>query len=127
MLRTEEKKFYADTVWGASKLSRCSIQRGALLVKGGYILTYGYNQKIVQSKDYELSAICKTMFEARDLDLSGSALFSTYFPPLEDMKLIISFRVPTVYFFGKVDDPYAVELTNKTAQEGLTLQLVQLK
>ncbi len=103
------------------------MQRGAVLVRGKFILGYGLNRKVVKSKDYEISAIYDAIFSARDQDLSEAVIFSTYFPSLDDMKLLISCGITSVYFFGKIDDPHAVELANKTAQEGLTLQLTQLK
>jgi len=52
------------------------------------------------------------LFGARDLDISGSILFSTAFPGIEDIKLIVASGVSTLYFFDKPNDPDTVRLLN---------------
>lgn len=127
MLNSKQKKFYADIAWGASELSKCDFKQGCLLARGGFILAYGYNKKIVESKEYEISAIYNAAFNARESSLNGATIFSTYFPSIDDMKIIISCGISTVYFFGVINDPHAVEIANRTVQENIPLELIQLK
>lgn len=81
----------------------------------------------MQGCDYEISAIFDAVFAARDIDISGTAIFTTYFPALSDLILIISTGITSVYFFGEIRDPKTVELTNKLAENLIPLEIIQLK
>jgi len=59
-----------------------------------------------------VSAIYDAIFSARDIDLTGSMIFSTYFPSLDEMKLILAVGISDLYFTGKIDHPDTVYLLN---------------
>ena len=126
MLTTEEKRFFTGTAVGAGRLSKCSEQQGATLILGRRILSYGYNRKIIKNKAWEVSAISDTLFGARDQDITGAFLFSTYFPTIDDMKMIIVTGIIKVYFFGKVNNSDAVDLINNFNSSSNLLELIQL-
>lgn len=126
MLGKRQKKFFAVITWGASELSACSVKKGAVVVKEKIILGYGFNRKIIKNKNYEISAIYDAIFSARSDDLTGTYLFTTHFPVLEECKLIISCGISTIYFFGEITDPYTVEIANNTSKESINLKFIKL-
>ena len=126
MLTKKEKAFFLRTAQGASTVSSATVGRGAVLVKGNKIIGTGYNREIIKGHRWEISAICDAIFSARDVNLAGTSLFSTYFPNIEDIKLIIATGVSRVYFYGKIDDPETTELLNSFKQGLGPIELIQL-
>jgi len=102
-------KFFADIAWGARNLSSCEDPKGAALSKDSELLSYGFNKKIAE---YETSAIYDAVFAARSYNISGSSIFSTCFPSLDDVKLIIATGMTSIFFFGEITDMNAVQLIN---------------
>lgn len=127
MLTKKEKRFFADIAWGASALSICEPGRGAALINGRQVQSYGFNKKIIKNKKWEISAIYDTVFGAKDIDMSNFILFSTYFPSLDDMILIVSVGISSVHFFGKITDMEAVEFTNSLKDDSIPLEIIQLE
>jgi deoxycytidylate deaminase len=127
MLTTEEKRFFIDTALGIGRISKCPLQQGAVLVRGSRILSHGYNRRIVPNKDWEISAIYDALFGARDTNLLDTALFSTYFPPLDDTKLILATGVSTLYFLGKITSPETVSLLNSLQGSSISLEVIHLE
>jgi deoxycytidylate deaminase len=128
MLTDEEKRFFADTARGASNLSSCPVKRGAVLTRGHKILSTGHNRRIIPEKEWETSAVFDAIFSARDVDLTGSFIFTTHFPDIEDTKLIITTGITYIYFFGSIPtlgDP-VVELLNSLNSESILLEICQL-
>jgi len=74
-----------------------------------------------------MSAIFDAIFSARDVDLTDTAIFSTYFPDINDIKLIIATGVSKVYFYGKIDNPETVELMNSLVTNLIPLEIFQLE
>lgn len=122
MLRTPEKRFFATIALGAKELSCCNKKSGAVLIQGRRILSYGYSRKVIKNEDWEISAIYDTLFGARDQDIRDSILFSTEFPNLEEMELIVASGIGILYFFGKADKIDAINLANKTSIEIIKLK-----
>ena len=127
MLKSKEKKFFADTAWGISRLSACPVQRGATLIRDSQLTSTGYNRKIISSKQWEISAIYDAVFSAKHEDLSESTLFSTCFPAFNDMTLIIAVGVSTLYFFGEMGDLDTVELINELPKNKIPFEIIHLK
>lgn len=59
--------------------------------------------------------------------MSGALLFSTYFPHLDELKLVFSAGISTVYFFGEVNDPESAKFLNTMTREGSPLEMVKLE
>jgi len=59
--------------------------------------------------------------------MTDSILFSTCFPTFDDMKLIVSVGVISVYFFGEIDDIKAVELSNNLPKNLMSLEIIHLE
>lgn len=76
---------------------------------------------------WTISGVYDTLFGARDLDLSGSVLFCTQFPTLEEMKLIVSAGIESVYFFGQVSDPETAKFANSLTKASIPLELIRLE
>jgi len=74
-----------------------------------------------------VSAIYDAIFAARAIDISGCTLFSTHFPNLDDVKLIVATGVTSVYFFGLITDQNAVTLINNLKDASIPLELIALK
>jgi hypothetical protein len=128
MFTLEERRFFAATARGASNLSSCPIKQGAVLVRGHKILSTGHNRRIIPSSDkWESSAIFDAVFSARDVDLTGSALFTTYYPNVEDMKLLITAGIVILSFFGEVNDISSRDLSNSLAPASIPLEIIQLQ
>ena len=93
-------------------------------------MSYGINRRIIKDSDnpaWEVSAILDALFGARDRDLTGTVLFSTKFPSIDDIKMIAAVGVITVYFFGDVNDAGAVALANAMTDCSISLELVKLQ
>jgi len=54
-------------------------------------------------------------------------LFSTHFPSLDDMLLIISVGISVIYFFGEATDVKTVLFVNTLSKNSIPLEMVQLK
>ena len=126
MLTEEEKKFFINTALGVCRLSKCPIQQGAVLIRGSRILSHGFNRKIIADKEWEISAIYDAIFSARDSDLTGTDLFSTYFPSLEEMKLIIAVGIKTFRFLGKITHPETVQLLNSLPGPPKSIEIIKI-
>ena len=122
MFIPEEKEFYATVAWGASNLSTCKQKHGAVIV-GNATLFYGYNKTLTEI--HEKSAIMMVIHRALAVEgnIDGCALFTTQFPNVADMKMIIEVGISYVYFFGNIDDPDTVRLINETG----AVEMVQLE
>jgi hypothetical protein len=59
------------------------------------------------------------------MDISKSAVFSTYFPTMDDVKLIVATGVSSIYFSGDINDKSTVDLINCLVEEGLVLEIIQ--
>lgn len=105
----------------------CEPKRGAALINGRQIQSYGFNKKVIKGKKWEISAIYDVLFGTKDIDMSGFILFSTYFPSLDDMILIVAVGISTVYFFGEVVDVSTVEFTNNLKEGSISLEMIHLK
>jgi len=81
----------------------------------------------MENKEWEISAIHDTLFGARDRDMTNSILFSTHFPPLEEMILIASVGITVIYFFGKITDIKTVEFVNSMTDSKIPLEIINLK
>jgi deoxycytidylate deaminase len=127
MLSIEEKRFYANTAWGASSLSSCPTKCGAVIARGDGLISSGYNRRLLKDKNWEISAIYDAILKARDIDLSRCTLFSTYFPSIDDLKLIVATGISTIYFFGIIDNQETVSLINNLNKESIPLELIHLK
>jgi deoxycytidylate deaminase len=81
----------------------------------------------MDNPEWEVSAILDALYGSRENNLEGTSLFSTIFPSLEDMKMILSVGISSVYFFGNVTDVTSVELVNASADNSIPLELIQLQ
>jgi deoxycytidylate deaminase len=126
MLEDKEKGFYTETAIGASKLSGCLPRQGALLIQDRRILAHGYNKKIITGEEWEMSAIYDAVFASRNEKLEGTTLFTTYFPTIEDLKLIVAVGITSLYFMGNINDAKAVKLLNNLKSESIPLEITQL-
>jgi hypothetical protein len=61
------------------------------------------------------------------VDLTGSALFTTYYPNVEDMKLLITAGIVILSFFGEVNDISSRDLSNSLAPASIPLEIIQLQ
>jgi hypothetical protein len=127
-LSDREKQFYSNMAKGSALLSFCGFQRGAVLITTGRNATHGYNRPLIKGvkidgQDIEVSAIYDAIFSSRDLDLNGSTVFSTHFPTVDDLKLMVSVGVNTIYFFGQINDAHTVMVLNEMAGVMTVIQL----
>lgn len=125
MLTDEEKRFFCNTALGAKNLSRSKTPQGALVVKGRQIQSFGYSRQVVTKRDYEISAIYDAIFGARDVNLAGAVVFSTYFPSLNDTILIVSMGIPRIYFTGNIEDKSAIDLINHLKDDSIPLEIIK--
>jgi deoxycytidylate deaminase len=61
------------------------------------------------------------------VSLVGAVIFSTYFPSLNDMVLILAVGITTVYFMGNISDTKTVDLINSTKENGISLEMIKLE
>ena len=125
MYTIEEKRFFRNTALGAREINNNT--QGAIVVRGKQIQSYGYSRRVVPKREYEISAIHDAVFGARDVNLEGAVLFSTYFPSLDDVILILSVGISTVYFMGEINDAKAVDLINCSKENDISLAMIKLE
>ena len=77
--------------------------------------------------NHEVSAVQDALYASRDVDLTGAVLFASYFPSLEDLKLIVATGVSTIYFFGEINDANSVSLINNLASSSIPLEIIKLE
>jgi len=58
--------------------------------------------------------------------LKDAKLFSTHFPDLNDVKLIIMAGITSIYFKGEITDVVAVELINHLHDSSIPLEIIKL-
>jgi len=61
------------------------------------------------------------------VSLAGAVIFSTYFPSLNDMVLILAVGITTVFFMGNISDTKTVDLINCTKENGIPLEMIKLE
>lgn len=125
MLSTIDKQFYSAIAWGACRQSDCSEGKGAVLVRGSKVISIGHSRRILKDK-WEISAIFDAIFGSRDTDITGTILFSTYFPQIEDIKLITISGIKTVYFFGGQNDAQTVEFLHSLNEKTEIVEMLNL-
>jgi len=81
---------------------------------------------IKNSPTWEISAAYDAIFSARDVNLADSIIFLSYFPCVDDLKLIIAVGIKILYFFGEIADSKAVDLMNKLSDENIILEVIHL-
>lgn len=59
--------------------------------------------------------------------MSGCTIYSSYFPKVDDLKLIIAAGITLVYFFGPINDAEAVQLVNTSRDLAIPLEMVKLE
>lgn len=89
------------------------------------ILSYGYERTIVG--EYTISAVYDALFGARDYDMRGAILFSTRFPTLDEMKLIVSAGLKAIYFMGEVNNPEVVRFSNSFSTNNIEIDMIKLE
>lgn len=81
---------------------------------------------MAQNGPWEVSAIYDAIFKARDLNLLGAVLFSSNFPKVEDIKLVVAVGIKKILFNGPVDDTDTAKMLNTLTEEGISIDLIQL-
>lgn len=127
MLGPLEKSFFMHTAMGARELSSFEPKRGAVLTKDKQLLSYGFNRRIIKNEGWEMSAVYDAIFGARSQDLSGAILFSTYFPSVDDFKLITSVGILSLNFTGIVEDVDSVRFLNAINSNSIPLEIIHLE
>lgn len=90
------------------------------------MLSNGFNRRLIEDKPWEVSAVYDAIFSARDIDLTGASLFISYFPTVDDLKLILAVGINSIYFSGKIDDKDSVALLNCFEKNSKVLEITQL-
>ena len=126
MLSTEEKTFFLRIAMGARDFSNSNIKRGAILIRGRQILSYGFSKRIIKNKEWEMSAAYDAIFGARIEDLKKTLIFLTYFSTVDDLKLIVATGISAIYFHGKIEDTESVKFMNDITKASIPLEIVQL-
>lgn len=129
----KQRNFFATVVQQSKQLSECRNPKAALIVRGESICGIGYNKCIFAEEvgkfreSTELHPVFTSpIFEAirsylsgksstddgREVQGSGGAAFLTYFPHIDELKLLYQADIHELYFFGDIDDELAVEFLN---------------
>jgi len=74
-----------------------------------------------------MSAIFDAIFSTRDVNLKGTIIFSSYFPDINDMKLIVATGISMVYFYGEINNSETVEFLNSIESNHFPLEIFQLE
>lgn len=126
MLGAQEKSFFIYTAIGARELSGCDIKQGAVLIQDRKLLAYGFNKKIIKEEKWEISAIYDAIFGSRTESLIDATLFCTFFPSVDDIKLMVSVGIASLYLIGETGDAEAVYFINKLNAGGIPLEIILL-
>ena len=133
----KRRNFFATVVQQSKQLSECTKPKAALIVRGEGISVsgIGINRILISGGTGKVKADIETspVFEA----LTGSGIFGkyseetrpgngynstsnrefraaflTYFPHVDELKLLYQSGVQVIYFFGEIDDEDSVTLLN---------------
>jgi deoxycytidylate deaminase len=127
-LEPGEKIFFIKSAIGAGELSECEPGHGATIARHKQILSFGFNQKIIRGEQWELSAIQAAVLECKDLNLGDVSLFSTYFPTLDDLKMLVSVKITSVYYLGEAEDKSEIKhFLNKLCEKSIPLEIIHLE
>lgn len=108
---TPEERIFSNMCREVAQLSGCPEKQGALLIdENNRIIGHGFNRAVVPNLNYEISAVFDLLSTKRSFN--SAKLFMTYFPTMEDFKLIIINGIRSIYFFGDVKDLNVVTLLN---------------
>ena len=122
-----ETAFFIHVAVGARGLSGCGKQQGAVLVRDHRILSYGFSRKVIKGEKWEISAIYDALFGVHHENLTGTALYCTQFPSVEDVVLMVCTSVSRLYFLGQIDNPETVNFINALHKASIPLEIVQLQ
>ena len=127
MLTDPEKTIFAGLALSIRELSGCPDKQGAVLVQHHRVLAHGHNRRIIKDKEWEVSAIYDALYGARSLDIAGAILYSTYYPTLDEFKMIIATGIITLYFFGEPQNADTIKLLNALPAASIPLEIVRLQ
>ena len=136
----EEKRrnFFAAVVQQSKQLSECTSPKAALIIRGESLSGYAVNRTIVFAGTGKVRTNVETspVFEAiatsgifgRYLEETGSgdgydnpsrsnsrerrSAFLTYFPHIDELRLLYQSGIQVIYFFGDLDDEDSVSFLN---------------
>jgi hypothetical protein len=128
----KRRNFFAAVVQQSKQLSECPKPKAAVIVRGESICGIGYNKTITGDKEDAGKGYVETspVFEAiksyisrgnfedvgqeirGDTPKRGSA-FLSYFPHIDELRLLYQTNIFTVYFFGDIDNEEPVKFINE--------------
>jgi hypothetical protein len=130
----KRRNFFASIVQQSKHLSECRNPKAAIIVRGEGNFGIGFNKPIFpgktektgESREYKetypiFDAIrCRILGSYPDDDgqkvrgfgETGSVAFLTYFPHIEELKLLYQENIHKIYFFGDIDDEDSVNFMN---------------
>lgn len=130
----KRRNFFASVVQQSKQLSECIKPKASLIVRGESIYGIGYNKAIISGaaggekhdKDYyETSPVFDAIKQdvlRGNIEYAGQEVrgnkpgrgvaFLSYFPHIDEIKLLYQAGIFTIYFFGDIDDEDSVNLMN---------------
>jgi hypothetical protein len=125
MLTEKEKELFTIVVKKAESLSDCEKKQGAVIIseESPGTIFFGFNKPI--TKDHEQSAVVDVLLNV--LSEKELIMFVTYFPSIEDFKLIVAKRVAVLYLLGEVNNAGTVKFINDLVALGSNLVLIKLE
>jgi deoxycytidylate deaminase len=73
-----------------------------------------------------VSAVYDAIFSARDVNLSEAVIFTSYFPSTNDLILIISTGITSIYYQGEMDLS-SRDFIDSLPEASIPLEIIQLK
>jgi len=127
-LESGEKIFFIKSAIGAGELSECEPGHGATIARHKQILSFGFNKKIVENEQWEISAIQAVILNCKEAHLEDTSLFSTYFPTIDDLKTIVSVGITSIYYLGEAEDKAEIKhFLNKLSEKSIPLEIIHLE
>ena len=86
------------------------------------------NQALLDEGDWCISAIKLALLQHDNIQTEKATVFSTYFPSLEEIKLLVYFGIVSIYYLGGIPtDPETVLFLNQLNKESISLEIIHLE
>ena len=130
------RDYFASVVFQSKRLSECEQPKAALIVRGKSILGVGSNRTITTERTGKAGQTRRPIesspvFDALQQFFSGpgykgiggrnentqdpeegGVAFLTYFPHVDELKLLYQSEIKKIYFFGDIDDEDSTNFIN---------------
>lgn len=120
----KRRNLFADFVLQCRSLSECGEPKAVIIIGDSeHLISIGYNLSIIE--DYYQYPVLMAL---QHFDGIPTSIFLSYFPHVDELRLLIPTKIRTVFFWGDVDDEETVQFLNSFNEKVKPpFEMIQLK